>query len=662
MRHRSTVLAALILAGGLFGQVDAGAGQAVDVIDLLSTRTVSAAQVSPNGQHVAYVVRGLRADGSLDSFRSNVRVASIRDRTDWIVSSGDHSARSPRWSPDGQELAYISSRSGADQIWVARGREGDYEAVRVTDVPTGVRSFAWDPSGERMAFVSFDPENPDLTSRRELVRLASDVPAPARLWVLSLDSPDDATALTGPSMHVTGTPDWSPDGSLIAFNHQPDASENAVFEASTSVVEVQTGAVRLLRFTGVYAYQTSPVFSPDGRWVAFMAVTTRQPGSPSGAVYAVSVDGSEERSLDAAGIGTEVAGWTADGTSVVVVRPTGSLRQIARLPLDGRSVNVVYRGPLVVSELHVEAQGGLAVFVAESLDTPPEVYVYRLDESEPSRVTSVNSEVSLPPFGRTTLVSWESTDGVVVEGLLTYPVGFTNSSPAPLLVVAHAGGETFTSSFVGNPAAGSSWAYPPPVFSSRGFAVLRVNQRGGGLSGYGHDSSLPTFKPELKANADILTGVDHLIEMGVADPDRLGIMGWSNGGLVTASLLTTTDRFVAASVVAGFPYLSIMSATNPIMTHDLGAEPWEDLQPYLEHSPSLALDRVRAPTLIIHGETDTQVPVSQARALHGALSKLGVPVELAVYQGMGHGPSKPSQYIDVAERNLSWFERYLRGR
>ncbi len=626
----------------------------VNAVDLFRLRTISEVRLSPDGKQVAFTVTGLPPDRGLDELRSQIRIASVRGGGDRVVTSLGYSARSPQWSPDGRRLGYLATQAGRDDIWVVPAAGGP--ARRITRATTSVRSFAWAPDGRRIAFVMSDPDDPTVTARQGLVRLSSDTAPPARLWIVPIDSPAGARPVTLPPLNVLAAPSWSPDGSSIAFVHTPTSARFDVAQAAVSIIELETGKRTLLRHVGWHP--SDPHFSPDGKWVALRGAIDQTPGPVDAAFYAVSVTGKDERRLGPADDLSDIAAWLPDGGGIVVTSQVGTTRRIRRLPVDGRPAVDLSNGPLVVTNLSVSPDGRVAAFAGESIDAPPELYLSPLAPFAPKPITRINAGLSVPPFGKTELLTWKSADGTAVEGLLTYPAGYSASKPVPLLVVAHAGGETFSSGYVANPFDGSSMAYPPPVFSSRGYAVLRVNQRGGGLGGYGFASLIPVFKPKAKANADILAGVDTLIRRGVADSARVAIMGWSNGGLVTQSLITSSDRFAAASILAGFPDLALEAGLNPWIAWDLGVEPWENPERYVVNSPIFSMGRVRAATLIIHGAEDG-IPVGEARAFHASLRKLGVPSELAVYTGMGHVPSTPRQMIDIAERNLAWFNQYL---
>jgi dipeptidyl aminopeptidase/acylaminoacyl peptidase len=261
---------------------------------------------------------------------------------------------------------------------------------------------------------------------------------------------------------------------------------------------------------------------------------------------------------------------------------------------------------------------------------------------------------------RTEVIRWKSSDSADIEGLLTYPTRYEQGKHYPLLVIVHTGGGSFLTVFPANQFDQlSSGFYPPAVFSAHGYAVLQCNNRGGGLPGYGPSYSLPVFKPKEKAYQDLMSGVDYAIKMGVADDTRLGIMGWSNGGLVTSWVISQTARFKAAVIGAGFPDLISEASVNPLIPIDLGAEFWKDINPYLEHSAIFHIKDASTPTLILHGEQDNAVPIGQAYELHNALKQQGIPVKMVVYPRGGHVPQEPKQVLDIAKRHLEWFDQYL---
>jgi dipeptidyl aminopeptidase/acylaminoacyl peptidase len=269
----------------------------------------------------------------------------------------------------------------------------------------------------------------------------------------------------------------------------------------------------------------------------------------------------------------------------------------------------------------------------------------------------VNADLKIPPVGKTEVVTWKSKDGQQIEGLLTYPVGYQTGQRVPLLLNVHGGpAGVFVQSFVGG-----RGVYPLATFSSRGYAILRPNPRGS--SGYGTEFRRANLKDwGFGDYQDLMTGVDRVIEMGVADPDRLGVMGWSYGGFMTSWIVTQTSRFKAAS--AGAPVTNLMSfngtADIPSFIPDyFGGQFWEAMDLYQKHSPIFNVKNVTTPTMIQHGEADVRVPISQGYEFYNALKFKGVPTRMIVLPRQPHGPNEPKMQLATMKANLEWFEKYL---
>ena len=300
-------------------------------------------------------------------------------------------------------------------------------------------------------------------------------------------------------------------------------------------------------------------------------------------------------------------------------------------------------------------------FVAQTSTRPPEAHVARLDRFVSVPVSRVNSDLPNFPLGRTDVIRWKSSDGMYIEGLLTYPVDYEPGKRYPLLLIIHGGpSDVFTQTFIASPAVYPS--YFMAAFVVQGYAVLRCNVRGS--SGYGKQFRYANYKDWGGMDyQDLMTGVDHVIQMGVADGEQLGAMGWSYGGYMTSWVITQTKRFKAASVGAGVTNLMRLTGTSDLtsgLPGYFGAEFWDNLDIYCTHSPMFNVKGVSTPTLIQHGEVDIRVPISQGYELYNALKRQGVPVKMVIYPRMPHGPQEPKQALDIAKRNLEWFDQYLR--
>jgi dipeptidyl aminopeptidase/acylaminoacyl peptidase len=282
-----------------------------------------------------------------------------------------------------------------------------------------------------------------------------------------------------------------------------------------------------------------------------------------------------------------------------------------------------------------------------------------LDRWAPVQI-SHTQDLPAQSLGKSEVVSWRSADGQTIEGLLTYPVGYAPGTRVPLLVVVH-GGPTgvFLRSFTGTPS-----PYPVAIFAERGYAVLRANVRGS--SGYGRDFRYANYGDWGGGDyRDILAGVDALVAKGLADPERLGIMGWSYGGYMTSWVITQTRRFKAASVGAGVTNLMSFTGTADIpsfIPDYFGGDFWDVFDRWRTHSAMFNVRGVSTPTLILHGEQDLRVPISQGYELYNALKRQGVATKMVVYPRQPHGIQEPKLMLDAMNRNLEWFDHWLLGR
>jgi dipeptidyl aminopeptidase/acylaminoacyl peptidase len=472
-------------------------------------------------------------------------------------------------------------------------------------------------------------------------------------------------------MSITTEPgpgfDWSPDGTAIVFAYTPTGRADDWSRADLAVIEVPSGQFRPLVHTG--RAELAPYYSPDGREVAYVASDDPPTWAYDFAVYVVPTRGGAPRKLaDSFDHRPELLGWSADGRRLVYRENRGTTTRLYTLPLEGKPVGI---GPEegVVAEASLNATRTALGFGYQTADRPVEAHLARLDHPDPMQVSRVNGDLPSHPLGRTEVIRWKSTDGTEIEGLLTYPVGYEPGRKCPLLLIIHGGpAGVFTCTFIAAPAVSTSGfrhatsAYPVAAFAARGYAVLRCNVRGS--SGYGRDFRHANHKDWGGGDSrDLMAGVDHLVAKGIADPDRLGVMGWSYGGFMTAWVLGQTQRFRAASVGAGVTDLVSFAGTADIpsfLPSYFGGEPWDRPEVYRAHSPIAHVKGVNTPTLIQHGEEDERVPIGQSYELYSALKRQGCPVEMVVYPRAHHAIQEPKLLRDAMRRNLDWFERHVR--
>ncbi|HSF18226.1 MAG TPA: S9 family peptidase [Vicinamibacteria bacterium] len=632
----------------------------------LEVKRVGDVRPSPDGSLAAFIVGEAVMKDEKSEWVSQIYVARSDGSGSFQLTRGESSSTSPRWSPDGRWIAFLSSRGGEhSNLW--RIAVGGGEAERLTDEKGGIEGFVWSPDGSHIAFTMPRPptdEEEKAEKEKRDAKVVDDDLKMVDLYVLPLATNEEgkrlARKLTTGRFSVGGPfgeaeMDWSPDGRSIVFSHQPTPRVNDWPLTDISVVDVASGEIRVLVETD--AAESQPVYSPDGRWIAFTASDIPPSWGFTSRVQLIPASGGQPEPLaESYDQQPSIVGWSGDGARVYITEIHRTVSRLSALPRDGGQPVDVTPPDRMVDGANLNDTGTHFGFSSESMDTPPEAFVSNVARFEAVRVSEVQRLPELP-LGRTDIIEWSSTDGTRVEGLLTYPVDYREGARVPLLVIVHGGpAGVFTQSFIA-----SRGAYPIASFASRGYAILQANVRGS--SGYGRGFRYANYEDWGGGDyQDIMSGVDHVIELGVADPNRLGVMGWSYGGFMTSWILTQTDRFKAASVGAGVTNLMSFTGTADIpgfLPDYFGGEYWDVFDRFRSHSAMFNVKGVTTPTLIQHGENDRRVPISQGYELYNALKRQGVETKMVVYPRQPHGIREPRLQLDAMKRNLDWFERFL---
>lgn len=634
----------------------------------MKVKGVGGVQVSPDGRRVAFTVTEQVMETDKSEQRTHIWLARADGSESYQLTRGDKSCTSPRWSPDGRWIAFTSERSGKNNIWLIRTDGG--EAEQLTELKSGLGGFQWSNSGKWIAFTaptdtSAEDEKKE-KEKRDWRVLDTDFKY-HRLWVAPVEKNAEGRRpprqLTKQDFHVGGGfgsagLDWSPDDRKIVFTHTPTPRVNDWTRADISEMEVASGELRTVASTA--AAEGQPLYSPDGRWIAYTATGIPPTWARDVGVHVVPAAGGAPRALD----GTfdrqpAVVGWTADNRALIIEETRSTSYALYRLPLEGPPTALYSPGEGLFSGVSLNRARTMLGFTAQASSTPPEAFVTRLEAPAPVQVSHINAELPKLPLGRTRVVRWKGPGGLDIEGLLTYPADYQEGKRYPLLLVIH-GGPTgvFTQTFIANPG-----LYPLASFAARGYAVLRPNPRGS--SGYGKEFRFANYGDwGGKDYQDLMAGVDHVIQMGVADPQRLGVMGWSYGGFMTSWVITQTKRFKAASVGAAVTNLFSFTGTADIpgfLPDYFSGEAWDRTEAYLKHSPMFHVKGVSTPALIQHGERDDRVPLSQGQEYYNALVRQGVPTRMVVYPRTPHGPREPKFLRHIMQDNLEWFEKHLKG-
>lgn len=623
---------------------------------VLGLRSVGGAAISPDGGSVVYEVRSTnwdenRYETELHLWREGR--GSIR-----LTRSPNGTSRSPRWSPDGSWIAFLSDRSEKAQLHLIRPDGG--EATPLTDAEEGVSAFRWSPDGTRIAFTAAEP--PDSLEKRRKKRygawsIEDENRARTHLWLVDVapDSIPEPGRLTEGRDITVEDFEWSPDGTRIAFEHAPDASINAL--SDISVVDVETRTIAPL--TDGPGSEGGIEWSPDGSWVLYSssgADTTANYYLNRG-LWKVSSSGGPASRL-AAALDESVSSyrWTPRGIFAVAWRRTG--RPVYRIDPETGAFETFAATPERIWSLSFSDDAGLVAFGGGTATGLDELYRTRVDDWRPEPITNMGEQVAGWRLGTSELVRWRSEDGTEIEGVLHRPDDFDPGRSYPLLVVIH-GGPTG----IDYPAPLRDYVYPITQWLAKGALVLRPNYRGS--AGYGEAFRALNVRNLGVGDAwDVLSGVDHLVGTGIVDTTRMGAMGWSQGGYISAFLTTTTDRFAAISVGAGISdwmTYYVNTDIHPFTRQYLKSTPWEDPEIYAETSPITYVLDASTPTMIQHGENDRRVPIPNAYQLYQGLQDVGVEARLVVYEGFGHGITKPKERLAAVWHNWQWFAKHLWG-
>lgn len=639
---------------------------------MMETKSISDPQISPDNKKILFVVTEPCIKGSKTVLFSRIYKADTNSEDSYLPFTGlEHSSTQPRWSPDGQWIAFLANRKGINQIYLIHADGG--EAVALTDGKNGVQTFSWSPEGERIAFVMADEIGDKKSRKKSSLAYIYKLPIEVnRLWVLNVFSRDHSPmALTGDEYHVRGAGDfgtincefdWSPDGSSIVFAHSPTGGwEGYHLDSSIAVIEVDSGKTSPWKKEALY--EAMPRFSPDGALVAYLSDNSSKRYAFNRRIAICSPKGELLRFLsptDNGGpliAGANLLGWSQDGQQLLFFEPNGTKYQIQLVSADGVSVDKMQTGEQFFTAPVLSPDRKMWAFVGQNLVIPPEIYVSSLENFSPQKTSSLNDFTKDYYNIQTKNISWKSKDGIEIEGQLILPVGYEKGKSYPLLLMIHGGPMGFfNESFLGtNPT-----PYPELVFAQEGYAILRPNPRGS--TGYGEDFLIANYDDwGGRDYEDLIAGVDFLIDRGIADSERLGVMGWSYGGYMTAWAITQSSRFKAASMGAGIVNLVSMAGTSDLhrFMDDYLGDFFTKQEFYRERSPLTHAHEIKTPLLIQHGDQDKRVPITQAYELYHAMERQGQKPVLIVYPGMDHRISDPNMFLDAMKSNLDWFHQHL---
>ena len=684
-RPAGLIVAAAVVTSSLrTGAADSPIG----VDDLMRLRSINEVRISPAGDRVAYVA-------SVPSLPKNEHDAAL-----FVVSvNGGEPARlgdqvrifntpSPRpqirWMPDGSAVSLLAFDGPRPQV-VSLPLDGGAPRT-VTRAAEGVFAYEWSPDGKSLAYITRDPLPAEEARQRQdrSFVIRADAPTPAtRLAVQQLDG--TPRLLTPPSQHVDAL-SWSPDGRAIAYSAAPRTGFTAAYEARVYTVPIDGRDPRAI--VDRPGMNTGPRFSPDGKQIAFISTDGQYDVMASRSLTIVAAGGGPPRryGLDDAWV-NEYA-WAPDSRSLYLMANDGTFgrgehmfeQPILRLHVADGRLERSSAGPTVAFSISASADGRRIAYKSVEPRTMGDVAVLDTASGRATTITSVNPQLRDFAVGDLKPISWRSFDGMEIWGLLLTPFDSPPTANERLAQgrpsAATAGRRLPTLVYIhGGPGGGVTYGlfpqfmtsvpqvdpYPTAAMAGLGYAVLFPMPRGG--AGYGEKGQRAIVGAWGEGDyKDIIAGVDHLVAQGIADPDRLGVMGASYGGYMTNWIVTQTSRFKAASSGASLSDLSdtfYLSEGGEFMIAYF-KRPWENRESYAAHSPLTFADRVTTPLLIQHGEADPRVPVAGAWKFYRTLKAMGKTVELEIYPRGGHVLREPMQQREQMRRNLEWFTKWIR--
>ena len=641
----------------------------ITVADLAALREVSEPRISPDGEWVAYTVT--MVDAVQDKKISHLWMTSWDGRESRQLTFSRDGEENPRWSPDGRWLAFVSSRGSEDeiaQLWLLNRSGG--EAERITDFKGGVEEFAWSPDSKRLALIvaDEDPNRPkgekDKKTPKPMVIDRYQFKQDKAGYLLNLrehlyvfDLASRKSEILNPGNYYEAMPAWSADSSQIAFVSKriPEFDRSSNYDLFTVEAKPGSPVRQLTTFAGADNdpdWQSAPAWSPDGKYIAYL-----QGKDPKLIYYGVHqlaivpAEGGAAKVLTAS-LDRNVSRphWAPDSRSIYFLLEEDRADGIARVSVQGGTVETMLSGRREVSDFDIGPGGRVAALVSTT-DALPEVFA--AEEEGFRQLTVQNRDLLLRlKLAATQEISCRSKDGTTVNGFMVLPPDFQQGRKYPAILRIHGGPVSqFTADF------NFDWQY----FAARGYVVVAANPRGS--SGRGEAYSMAIYADwGNKDVEDVLAAVDYAVAQGIVDPDRLGVGGWSYGGMLTNYTIASDTRFKAATSGASISDILAGYGTDQYAREyelELGP-PWKNTDVWVKVSyPFLHADRIRTNVLFLCGSKDFNVPLLNSEQMYQALRSLGLETQLVIYPDQFHEISVPSYARDILERYVAWYDRFL---
>jgi dipeptidyl aminopeptidase/acylaminoacyl peptidase len=614
---------------------------------LLSLRRLSALEFSPDGTRVAFV---LAEPAKADQRPSHIWLCEISTGTFRQLTYSEKSESSPKWSPDGKLLAFLSNRDTNQQIYLLSMSGGESEPL--TKGKRSVSHFAWSPDGKSISFLAPDSKSEAQEKKekdKDDARVTDKDEKHSRLWLLNLNDKSER-ALT-PANFAISDEAWFPNYNSLAIiaTDQPasDRDTNRIFQVSTSVSDTNNLMKPLLSPRGPFGELN---VSPTGNTVSF--VGSREDGPAPHDLWLLPAGMPAAKNLTAANLDRAVFGyrWNKDG-SFVLLAANGFSRKLIRYSASGVREDIPI--PETMPSSFAVSNDGSIAFVGESATEPQELWLAQPGQ-QPKKISTFNNSFAAFAVTKPEIYKYKSFDGMEIEAALLKPANSDGNSKLPLIALIHGGPTGAWESNI------EPWGQ---LLAARGYAIFYPNIRGS--VGYG-EKFIESNRADWGGGdfKDVMAGIDDLVAKGIADPDRIGIGGWSYGGYMSEWAITQKTKYLFKAAVTGAGMSNLVSEygteQHPSYDEWFWSIPYEKPEGFLNSSPFLYLKNAKTPTLILQGDADTTDPLGQSQELYRGLKRYGVDTELVIYPREPHGFHEEKHLLDRLNRILAWYDAHMK--
>jgi dipeptidyl aminopeptidase/acylaminoacyl peptidase len=681
LRRSNARSATLILLAALFAAALASAQRRIQLDDLAKVVTVSDPQISPDGKSIVCLVS--RPNFEEDRYDNELVLIDVATGTQRVLTVDRKDAGSPRWSPSGDRLAFLTvvpytkgkkddtpKKEDSAQVFVMPMSGGD--AKKVTNAPNGVEQFAWRPNGKEIAYVTSDdpPNQKEIEKHNDSFEvgdndyLATAALTPSHIWLVSAEGAG-AKRLTSGTWSLQKSPppnrpaspiSWAPDSKLLTFTRQEHPHFGDGDLTSLQILNVQTGEIHKL--TSHEKFERVGVFSPDGTQLAYWyprdgdysngyEIFVTSPAGGNGVDLTREIDRNLERAI-----------WMPDGKSLLVGGNDGTDVALWLQSIKGKARKLSLGDVNPASDDWVDAAvgpKGEITFPGTTVSSPSELYYMASPMTPPRRLTDFNRQITELQLGKMESFDWQGPDGFREDGLLIYPPDFSKNKKYPLVLYVHGGPQG--ASTIGFDDLGQ-------LMAARSYVVFEPNYRGSDNLGNAYQRAIYNDTGDGPGR-DVMAGVEAIEKLGFVDESKIAVTGWSYGGYMTTWLIGHYHIWKAA--VAG---ASVADWNEEYNLSDMGGwytrqffkgSPWVggNMKDHVAQSPIAYATQIKTPTLIMSDTGDARAPITQSYQLYHALRDNGVPVKFVAYPVPGHFPDDPVRYRDVYIRWLGWLDQYL---